>query len=273
MNKAATSNRQWRLYKGAWIFLEENKERELSREEARNILKEKGLMIRNTYDFDTAEETSFWFVIKDKTEDISELPSSTRKKIRKALKTYNYKKTSLDKIESVGYEIITSAEKSYKNIPRHTTIKKYKRLIEEYRLQNNKEYWCIENKSTGKIVGFSVNTIKSDSCEYDNAKCSTESLHNSTYPYYGLFYIMNRYYLGERKVNYVSDGSRSITDHSNIQDYLIYNFKFRKAYCRLRIHYKLWLSVVIKALFPFRKIIPLQNVRAILKMEEYSHMS
>ena len=72
----------YRYYKKTWIYLEESKENPLSKEEARSILKEKGLMIRNTYDFDTKEETSFWFVIKDKIEDISELPFSARRNIR-----------------------------------------------------------------------------------------------------------------------------------------------------------------------------------------------
>ena len=57
---------QYRLYKGAWIFLEESKENLLSEKESKDLLRNGGLMIRNTYDFDTKEETSFWFIIKDK---------------------------------------------------------------------------------------------------------------------------------------------------------------------------------------------------------------
>ena len=44
---------------------------------------------------------------------------------------------------------------------------------------------------------------------------------------------MNQYYLEEKKLKYVCDGSRTITEHSNIQEFLMHNFKFRKAYCRL----------------------------------------
>ena len=266
-------NHQYRLYKGAWIFLEESEEKLLSKKESKDLLRNGGLMIRNTYDFDTKEETSFWYVIKDKLEDISELPPSTRKKIRRALNTYTFRKCTIEDLEKVAYGIIRSAEKSYKVRCKPTSADDFKTLINEYKSQDNREYWCIENKSDGSIVGFSVNTIKIDSCEYDNAKCMAESLHNSTYPYYGLFYEMNRHYLGERKFKYVSDGSRSITEHSNIQQFLMYNFKFRKAYCRLRVYYKCWFGVVVKLLFPFRNIIPFRNVRAVLKMEECSRAS
>ena len=261
---------QYRLYKGAWIFLEESEEKLLSKEESKNLLRNGGLMIRNTYDFDIKEETSFWFIIKDKLEDISELPSSTRKKIRRSLNTYNFRMCTIEELKNVAYGIIRSAEKSYKVRCRPTSADDFKTLTNEYKSQNNREYWCIENKSDGSIVGFSVNAIKSDSCEYDNAKCLVESLHNSTYPYYGLFFEMNRHYLGERKFRYVSDGSRSITEHSNIQEFLMYNFRFRKAYCKLKVFYKNWFGVVVKVLFPFRNVIPFRNVRAVLKMEEYS---
>lgn len=263
----------YRYYKKTWLFLEESKENLLSIKEAKSILKEKGLMIRNTYDFDTKEETSFWFVIKDKIEDISELPASTRKKIHKALRTYNIRKIELDELETFAYEIIVSAEKSYKIKSKATNKEDYNSLINEFRGRENYDCWCVENKVNGKIVGFSINYIKENSCDYDYAKCSAESIHNSTYPYYGLFYVMNQYYLGEKKLKYVCDGSRSITEHSNIQPFLEYNFKFRKAYCKLKVHYKWWFGVVVKLLFPFRNIIPFRNVKAILRMEEYSRKS
>ena len=261
---------QYRLYKGAWIFLEESKENLLSEKESKDLLRNGGLMIRNTYDFDTKEETSFWFIIKDELEDISELPTSTRKKIRRALKIYNFRIITLEELRTIAYDIVVSAEQSYNNLLKHTTKESLECLIDEYKNDGNKECWCVENKISGEIVGFSVNTIKIDSCEYDNAKCKWESLHDCSQPFYGLFYTMNQYYLGEKKLKYVCDGSRSITEHSNIQPFLEYNFKFRKAYCKLRVYYKWWFGVVINVLFPFRNVIPFRNVRAILKMEEYS---
>lgn len=261
---------QYRLYKRAWIFLEESKEKLLPKDEACALLRNGGLMIRNTYDFDTKEETSFWFVIKDKIEDISELPESTRKKIRRSLKIYDFKKVSLDELETFGYDIVLSAEKAYKGKRKHTTPNDFRVLIGEYKKQNNKECWCVENKMTGEIVAFSVNTIKEDSCEYDNAKCKSEALHDCSQPYYGLFYVMNKYYLGEKKMRYVSDGSRTITEHSNIQDYLVYNFRFRKAYCKLKVYYKWWFGVVVRLLYPFRNLMPFRDVKAVLRMEEYS---
>ena len=71
-------------------------------------------------------------------------------------------------------------------------------------------------------------------------------------------------YLEERKLKYVNDGTRSITNHSNIQPFLIGKFKFRKAYCRFDITIKWWLRLAVCILYPFHKMIHLPKVKAIL---------
>ena len=263
----------WRLYKSTWIFLEESKEELLSSEEANALLKKRGLMVRNTYDFDTKEETSFWFIVKDHLENISELPFSARRNIRRALRFYNIRKINVNEFSEKALPIINSAQKSYKVKSKVTSKKEFDKEIEQYKKDDNKEFWIVERRSDNEAIAIAINTIKEDSCEYDTMRCKAEALKDRTYPYYGLIYIMNNHYLGERKLRYVNDGSRTVTEHSSIQDFLIHNFKFRKAYCKLKIHYKCWLSVVIKLLFPFRNIIPIRNIKGILKMEEYSRQS
>ena len=263
----------WRLYKNAWIYLEESKENLLSEKESKDLLRNGGLMIRNTYDFDTKEETSFWFIIKDKLEDISELPFSSRRNIRRALKFYNYRKTDKDFVINNCYEIYLLRQESFRVKNMIMTQNELSSMIEEYEKENVIDYWIIEKKDTNEIVGFSINRLKVNSCDYDFMSCKPEMLRNRTYPYYGLIYEMNRHYLGENKLKYVCDGSRSITEHSNIQPFLEHNFKFRKAYCKLNVYYKWWFGVVVKLLFPFRNIIPFRNVKAVLRMEEYSRKS
>ena len=260
----------WRLYKSTWIFLEESEEELLSSEEANALLKERGLMVRNTYDFDTKEETSFWFIVKDCLENISELPFSTRRNIRRALRFYNIRKINVNEFSEKALPIINSAQKSYKVKSKITSKKEFDAEVEQYKKDNNKEFWIVERKNDNEAVAIAINTIKKNSCEYDTMRCKPDALHDRTYPYYGLIYEMNNHYLGEKKLRYVNDGSRTVTEHSTIQDFLIHNFGFRKAYCKLKIHYKWWLSVVIKALFPLRNIIPIRNIRGILRMEAYS---
>lgn len=101
-------------------------------------------------------------------------------------------------------------------------------------------------------------------------QCKSKVMRNSTYSYYGFIYEMNHYYLEELKLKYVNDGSRSITEHSNIQQFLIDTFHFRKAYCRLQIVYKWWMRLVVNLLYPFRKIIPFLSVKSVLRMEFFN---
>lgn len=264
---------RYRYYKNSWIFIDESKEKLLSKDEADIILKEKGLMVRNIYDFDTKDETEFWYIIKDNFSEFKELPQSTKTKIRRSSKIYNFKQSNKEFILNNCHDILVSREKSFDIKCKITSKEAFSSMLDEYENENKIDYWIVENKESGEVVAFSINRIKEDSCEYDMLSCKPDALHDRSYPYYGLFYEMNRYYLQEKGFRYVCDGSRSITEHSNIQPFLIYNFKFRKAYCKLKVHYKWWFGVVVKLLFPFRNLIPFRNVRAVLKMEEYSRLS
>lgn len=93
-------------------------------------------------------------------------------------------------------------------------------------------------KGTNEAVAVAQNTVTSSYCYYNTLKAKPSALHNSTYPYYGLIYEMNNYYLGTLELKYVCDGARTITSHSNIQGFLEDKFHFRRAYCRLHIVYR-----------------------------------
>ncbi len=114
-----------------------------------------------------------------------------------------------------------------------------------------------------------MNEVTSESCEYRTMKAIPA--YQKLYAYYGLIYEMNRYYLEERGLKYVNDGGRSLTNHSNIQPFLIEKFNFRKAYCHIEIHYRWWLKVVIKTLYPFRDLSLLRKIKPLLNMEAMAH--
>lgn len=73
-----------------------------------------------------------------------------------------------------------------------------------------------------------------DYCGYESIGLDP-SVPGSTYPMYGLIIEMNRYYIEERRMLYVCDGARSITEYTNIQPFLTEKFGFRKAYCNLQV--------------------------------------
>ena len=254
------------LYRKAWRFDGAPHEEPLLLEnDWKALLKKGGLLVRNTYNFDQENESHFWYVIKDTFQGLDDFSSNERNKIRRAVKTLTFKKVSINLLKSEGWNILQATYEDYAVSDRtmdETVFLDYLSACEK----QDFDYWGIFDQE--KLIGFcTVWLWLPDSCEYGLIGILPEYKHNNTYPYYGLFYKMNEYYLGEKKYYYVADGARSITEHSHIQDFLIQNFGFRKAYCQLAVHYQWWMKIVINLLYPFRKIITLPRIKAILNME------
>ena len=254
------------LYRHSWISAP-HFDRQLTDAECDVLLKHGGWMVRNTYDFDQKEESNFWYIIKDSFGGMGEHSSNERKKIRRAFKRFNYKKIDKQLVVNQGYEIVKKVNDNYKVKDRKMNEKVFRELLDIWDEANN-EFWGAFDINDGRFVGFAVVRMMGEGCFYDLVTVFPEYKHNTSYPYYGFFYKMNEYYLGERKFKYVSDGSRSITEHSNIQPFLEQNFKFRKAYCKLKIRYKWWFGIIVRMLLPFRNIIGNRNVKAVLNMHK-----
>ena len=254
------------LYRKAWRFEDApHKEPKLEKQEWQALLKQGGLLVRNTYDFDQSSKSSFWYIIQNHFCGLEDFSSNERNKIRRSNKILTFKRISVDLLKQEGWNILKATYLDYAVSDRamnETIFLEYLSSCEKQTF----DYWGIFDQD--HLIGFcTVWLWLPDSCEYGLIGILPDYKHNNTYPYYGLFYNMNAYYLGEKGFRYVADGARSITEHSQIQDFLIQNFNFRKAYCQLEVHYRWWMKLTVKMLYPFRKIIPLQRVKAILNME------
>lgn len=253
----------YRLYKGAWIFEKDpHREIKLKKDSVSALLSKGGLMVRNAFDFDCSEETSFWYVIKDSFGGMEELSSKMRNQVKKCFKSMSVSQISAEELKENGYEVFVEASESYKVKAVPPTRDEFVSRIEN---AEENEFWGCFDIETKKLVAFSMNCVTEESCEYRTMKAIPAF--QKLYAYYGLIYEMNRYYLDERGLKYVNDGGRTITNHSNIQPFLIDKFNFRKAYCHFDIYYKWWLKVAVNMLYPFRKLIKVRQIQAILNME------
>ena len=254
------------LYRKAWRFEgAPHQEPRLEKKDWQDLLKQGGLLVRNTYDFDRKEDGHFWYIIQDTFQGLEDFSSNERNKIKRANKDLTFKKIDVDLLQREGWNILKATYSDYAVTDRvmdETVCKEYLKACKERTFDS----WGIFDQD--RLIGFcAVWLWLPDSCEYGLIGIMPEYKHNNTYPYYGLFYRLNAYYLYEKGFRYVTDGARSITEHSHIQDFLIQNFNFRKAYCHLAVHYNWWMWIAVKALYPFRKIITLPRVKAILNME------
>ena len=254
------------LYRKAWRYDgAPHEEPHLKKEEWQALLKKGGLIVRNTYDFDFREETCFWYIVKDSFKGLDEYASNERNKIRRSNNVLTFNKISVDLLKSEGWNILKATYDDYAVSDRTMNETVFQDYLSSCEKQNF-DYWGVFDD--GRLVGFcTVWLWLPDSCEYGLIGILPEYKHNNTYPYYGLFHQLNDYYLGEKGFRYVTDGARSITEHSNIQEFLVENFGFRKAYCQLEVHYIWWMRIAVKLLYPFRKIITLPRVKAILNLE------
>lgn len=253
------------IYKKALLFDgEHHKEIRLNPAEAKSILKKSNaLMLRNTYNFDNSTNPNFWYVIKDSFNGFDELKSRTRNKIRHAIKFFDIRTLTKEEVQNKTFNIYDKAYKSYKKTTDHILNK------EEFisNIDYNNEFWGCIDKRNGKLVAYAENIVREESCEFRTLKADPDYLSNGFYPFYGLFYKMNEYYLKDKGLKYVSDGSRTITQNSNIQKFLITNFKFRKAYTDIYIYYKPMVKLAVTILYPFRKIIPQGKIKSVLRQE------
>lgn len=252
------------LYRKAWRFEgAPQQETRLKKNEWKALLRKGGLLVRNTYSFDQETESDFWYVIKDDFCGFDELSPRVRNKIRHAQNTFDYQLIDQALLLEKGYPIIAETFADYAIKDRTMNEDDFKSYLD----QPYFEYWGVFSKESSALVGFCFVRRWNDSCEYDLSGMMTRYKHDGSYPYYGLYHAMNEYYLQEKGFKYVSDGTRSITEHSQIHEFLIQNFNFRKAYCHLAVHYNWWMKIAVKILYPFRKIIPIPQVKAILNME------
>lgn len=266
-------NINFRRYKEAWIS---SRAPHLSvvptKSESKELLKDGGLMVRSISDFDCNYETSFWYLIKSEFSGFDELNSKTRQKIRKSLSLFNFRIVDKEFLIENGYDVYVSAMNNYKVKSIILSKNKFEDELNNY--GNEYEFWICEYKDTLKPAGYAINRIIDNVSEYDIMRASSEALIGSQYPLYGFFYSMNEYYLSEKSFKYVQDGSRSISEHSNIQEFVQEKFNFRKAYCNLYIEYVWWLKIFVSSFYHFRNIIPftdriplLMNLKSLLNQE------
>lgn len=241
-------------------------EPKLNATEAYQLLrKSNAWMLRNNYDFDCGEKTNFWEIINDTPRKIEELPSKVRNQVRRSMRDcYIIKVTSLQLVHDNGYEVYKRSFERYRSIT--TNIVEREQWERSILVSQNYEFFGVYRRTDNLLIAYAQNSISGNKVNYNTLKAIPEYL-GKHYPYFGLLFEMNRYYLEEKCFSYVSDGMRSITEHSNIQPFLEKNFLFRKAYCRVSIYYKYWLKLCVNLAYPFRGFIPFNSIKHLLNIE------
>ena len=255
----------WLYYKRALLpDTEVHNDVLISKKDAKLLLRShKAWLLRCTTNFDQENYSSAYYVIKDSWGGIEELSSKTRNQVRKALKFCEVKKITKATLYAEGYTVYREAHLNYKSKSKHImNPKEYDLMIQN--LKDRDLFGCFD-RETNKLIAYAQNIV-GEGVSYSLVKANPRFF-KSHHPYYALFFKMNEYYLFLLNKKYVNDGFRTVDNHSNIQNFLIDKFKFRKAYCRLQIEYVWWLKHAVHLLYHFRRFIPTSKIRSILNME------
>lgn len=224
----------------------------MTRTKARDLLRNKGAwLIRWEKDFDAPSSSPWWYIIKDGSEDFATLPKKTRYMVRKAAQTFYAESCDRETIIQHGYRVYCEAYRRYQTFEPRYSESEFRQAVKS--LPPESEFWVVRNRLNGEMVGFSENLVRDGACFYLTMWLQPEAM--KAFVGYLLFHEMNRYYLNERAMCYVSDGARSISHQTNIHDFLQSKFGFRKAYARLCVVYSPMLSWFVLLSYPWRCVI------------------
>lgn len=233
------------------------------------------LLARWTTDFDCEHETNWWHVIKDTPFDISQLKAKRRYEINKGIKNFDVLRIDPRDYKEALYQVQVTAYSAYPE--------KYRPTVNKERFFSGIDRWDRHtvfgafHRETKELCGYALlATEHSDCIEFRMLKAKPAQERNGINAALvaGLLEYFETF-LAEG--GYICDGERSINHETAFQDYLEKYFGFRKAYCKLQIRYKWWFSLLIRGLYPFRKLLrrldsvrKIHLVNSLLKMEEVS---
>lgn len=230
------------------------------------------LLARWTTEWDCGYETNWWYVIKDDSFDISSLKSKRRYEINKGKKNFTVKR-----INPMDYqdEILEVTKSAYSSWP-----EKYRPMVDENQFKLGLIAWKDHvvyggfDNDEGRICAYSYLTEYSGYLEFSVLRACPESEKKGINAAM-VAAVVEDYNDRLEKNFYINDGARSISHETNFQDYLEKYFGFRKAYCKLHVAYNRRIKLVVKVLFPFRKILHkfdeigfVHQINSVLYMEQ-----
>ena len=213
------------------------------------------LFARWVSDFDCSEETQWWCIIKDTPFDIMSLKSNRRSLITRGLKRVDVKvivpADYADQMANILIKEWKYYDDSYEEgNDRQEQTEEFKKLTREN--LGNSEYLGAFLKDTDTMIGYAIYNLFDDWIEYSVVKTDPEYLNtqvNAALAYFGVERYMRP------GIKYIHGGWRTMIHESNYQEYLLKNFGFRKAYCKLHIQYRPLMKLAVNVLYPFRGII------------------
>lgn len=218
----------------------------------------KPLFARYTTDFDCGIDTGYWYIVKDAPFIMDEIDKKYQKAIQRALKRCEVRRIdAVAEFEDI-YEVYEAAVNNYQNIDNRVSKENFREGVK----RDGLDYWGAYDIATGKMAGWMSCQNNGDWTETISAKYHPEL--QSLRPSDAIHYAILTHYLNELGQKFICSGSRSLNHKTNVQDYKIKNWHFRKAFCKLHLVYRKDINIILKILYPFRNLLmKIDNITAI----------
>ena len=261
---------KWKMYNHA-IIPDEAPYAEPNKDDICKACRMKGLFVKYTTNFDCNNATDWWYVIKDGNFDLSELKAKHRYEITSGLKNIDVKIINAENYSKELYDVYISATNSYSGFKNSATYENFKAKCDN--CKKNEFYYGAFQKSTNILVGYALCVVHDDYVDFQVLKIDPKYLKLKASA--AIVYTLLTDYLSKENIKFICDGERSIRHKTHFQDYLEKYFGFRKAYCKLNIIYNSKFYIILKLVFPLRKILDrfsnnayINNISSMCKIEE-----
>jgi ribosomal protein S18 acetylase RimI-like enzyme len=207
---------------------------------------------RWTSEFDDSTPRQWWYVIRDGSYSLRGCSSKTRNQINRGLKQFTARPIGYEELLSHGYDVCRKAVKRYGNerfLPDQLAFER--RVTAASDFKDVVEYFGVF--SATQLIGFSENYIQDGAVYWESIWLDPDFLSN--YSSYALTHCMLDHYLNSCSARYVSDGSRSLYHETNVQEFFITKFGFRRAFARIAIEYSKPALLAVASVYPFRQVL------------------
>ncbi|WP_455208414.1 hypothetical protein [Kaarinaea lacus] len=244
---------EWMKYQGALIPAAAMPVHvDLSRHDAIEAIKQTDALFLRFTNQPSEHETNWWNVVC-RHYDIDKVSSNTRSKIHRGLKRLQINPVEPSWLADNAYDCHVKSYQRYKHASPQTEAE-FRRFLLSMQDQPIFEVWsCIKQ---GHVLGYILCVCEHDGVFMHTIDIAPEGLHD--YAAYAMLHCVLEKYVNEKHLA-VSNGSRSISHATEMQDFLI-KFGFRREYCQLHVVYRPDVAVAVRLLYPFRNILRLFEV-------------
>ena len=193
-----------------------------------------------------------WWNIVCRQYDLNGVSSNTRSKIRRGTRRLEIDQVSSDWLSKQGYECHVKCYQRYK----HASPKRrneFESFVNGLEGQSIFDIWACTKG--GDLLGYIICLVESQGVFMHTIDITPEGLHD--YAAYAMIHHILEYYVNKKGLS-VSNGSRSISHVTDMQDFLL-KLGFEREYAELHVIYRPDIRLIVSFLYPFRKVFKFMN--------------